>query len=143
MRYLAVIPARGGSKGIPHKNRKLLHGKPLIEYTIDAVKASCVPHACVSTDDPMIADIANALGIRVIMRPPELAQDDTPTLPVLEHAVRMYGEVVDAVVMKAFGMPLPNLPTIIFRPMTMPKNGLLKWGKIQTMSLMLDAHEWI
>lgn len=98
MKYLAVIPARGGSKGIKHKNRKLLNGKPLIQYTIDAVQQSVINDLVVSTDDINIANIAEKLGVNVVMRPKELAQDDTPTLPVLQHALNKSGAKYDAVI---------------------------------------------
>ena len=86
---VAIIPARGGSKGLPGKNVRLLAGKPLIAYTIQAAKASAAVHrVLVSTDDPEIARIARAWGAETpFLRPAELAQDLTPTEPVLAHAV--------------------------------------------------------
>ena len=76
---LAIIPARGGSKGIPKKNIKLLCGKPLIAYTIEAAMASrSIDHIVLSTDDPQIAEVAVQYGAEVpFMRPEELAQDDS------------------------------------------------------------------
>jgi CMP-N,N'-diacetyllegionaminic acid synthase len=89
VRVLAVIPARGGSKGIPGKNLKLLAGKPLIVYTLEAADLSGVfDRLIVSTDDRAIAEVAQAHGCEVpFLRPPELARDDTPHLPVMQHAV--------------------------------------------------------
>ena len=89
MRVLAVIPARGGSKGIPNKNLALLCGRPLLAYTADAVKESKrLTRTIVSTDDERIADCARSLGLEVpFMRPSSLAGDDVPMLPVLRHAV--------------------------------------------------------
>jgi CMP-N-acetylneuraminic acid synthetase len=89
MRVLAVIPARGGSKGIPDKNLALLCGRPLLAYTADAVKGSRrITRAIVSTDDARIADCARSLGLDVpFMRPASLAGDDVPMLPVLQHAI--------------------------------------------------------
>ena len=86
---LAVIPARGGSKGLPGKNIRPLAGKPLIAYSIEAAKASpYVTRVMVSTDDARIAEVAKAHGAEVpFLRPAELAQDLTPTEPVLKHAV--------------------------------------------------------
>ncbi|MEK9727581.1 MAG: acylneuraminate cytidylyltransferase family protein [Candidatus Margulisiibacteriota bacterium] len=98
MKYLAVIPARGGSKGIKNKNRKLLCGKPLIQYTIEAVQQSIIKDFVVSTDDKNIAKIAEKLGVNVVMRPKELAQDNTPTLPVLQHALKESGSNYDAII---------------------------------------------
>lgn len=86
---LAVITARGGSKGLPGKNVKLLGGKPLIAYSIDAAKKSkLITHTIVSTDDPEIAAAATAAGGDVpFIRPPELARDTTPHAPVMQHAI--------------------------------------------------------
>ena len=88
MRLLAVIPARGGSKGVPRKNIRPLAGRPLIAYSIAAAReASRVDRVVVSTDDAEIAAVARGLGAEVVERPPELAGDAAPTLPVLGHAV--------------------------------------------------------
>jgi CMP-N-acetylneuraminic acid synthetase len=89
MQVLAVIPARGGSKGIPNKNLALLCGRPLLAYTADAVKESKrLTRAIVSTDDDRIADCARSLGLDVpFMRPAALASDEAPMLPVLQHAL--------------------------------------------------------
>lgn len=89
-KILGIITARGGSKGIPGKNIKPLFGKPLIAYTIEAAKKSDVfDRLIVSTDDQKIADVAKQYGCEVpFLRPAELAQDKTPHLPVLQHAVQ-------------------------------------------------------
>jgi CMP-N-acetylneuraminic acid synthetase len=86
---LGVITARGGSKGIPFKNIKPLGGKPLIAYTIDVAKKSkLINHLIVSTDDKDIADVCIKYGANVpFMRPAELAQDGTPHVPVMQHAI--------------------------------------------------------
>lgn len=86
---LGIVPARGGSKGIPRKNLRLLLGKPLIAYTLQAALASqYITHLIVSTDDPEIANVTYSLGANVpFMRPPELALDDTPQLNVVLHAL--------------------------------------------------------
>lgn len=85
---LAIIPARGGSKGIPRKNLQPLHGKPLIVWTIEAgQKASLVDRLVVSTEDEEIARVAAEAGAEVIPRPAELAQDTTHTEPVLRHTL--------------------------------------------------------
>ena len=85
---LAVIPARGGSKRIPRKNIKLFHGKPMIGYAISAAISSGVfDRVMVSTDDEEIAQIAKEHGAEgPFMRPPELADDHTGTIPVIAHA---------------------------------------------------------
>lgn len=101
---MAVIPARGGSKGLPGKNLKLLAGKPLIAYSIEHAKAS---GACdvvlVSTEDDTIARVAREHGAAVpFMRPADLAQDATPAEPVVRHALDTYealtGERIDIIV---------------------------------------------
>jgi CMP-N-acetylneuraminic acid synthetase len=89
MRVLGIVPARGGSKGIPNKNLAMLAGRPLLAYTADAARASrTLTRVIVSTDDERIAAGARALGLEVpFLRPAALAADDTPMLPVLQHAV--------------------------------------------------------
>lgn len=85
---LCVIPARGGSKGVPRKNLLDVGGKPLIVWTIEQALATDGLDVLVSTDDEEIADVARAAGARVPwLRPPELAQDTTPTEPVVRHAI--------------------------------------------------------
>lgn len=86
---LGIIPARGGSKGIPQKNIALLAGRPLIEYTFDAAKESkLIDRLIITTDNEEIADLAKKNNVEVpFLRPKELARDDTPTLPVIKHAV--------------------------------------------------------
>jgi CMP-N,N'-diacetyllegionaminic acid synthase len=85
-----IIPARGGSKGLPRKNIALLNGRPLISYTIQtALSASRVDRVFVSTDNEDIAAVAKEYGAEVpFLRPAELAQDDSPTLPAVQHVVR-------------------------------------------------------
>jgi N-acylneuraminate cytidylyltransferase len=88
LRTLGVIPARGGSKGIPRKNLAALGGRPLLAYTVDAARRSrLLSHLVVSTEDAEIARVARASGVEVIERPADLARDATPTLPVVQHAV--------------------------------------------------------
>lgn len=87
---LAVIPARGGSKRIPRKNIKLFCGKPMIAWSIDAaVECKCFDRIFVSTDDEEIAEISRRHGADVpFVRPPELSDDHTGTIPVVAHAIR-------------------------------------------------------
>ena len=86
---LGVVTARAGSKGIPGKNTRRLAGKPLIAYTIESALASGVfDRLILSTDDEEAARIARELGCEVpFMRPAALCADDTPHLPVMQHAV--------------------------------------------------------
>lgn len=94
MKVLGIITARGGSKGIPGKNLKLLAGKPLLAYTIETARASrALDRVILSTEDEAIAAAARDLGCDVpFMRPTDLAQDDTPHLPVIQHATRWMQE---------------------------------------------------
>jgi CMP-N,N'-diacetyllegionaminic acid synthase len=102
MRTVAIIPARGGSKGVPRKNIRPLHGKPLLAYTAEAARRACrLARVILSTDDAEIAEAGRACGLDVpFIRPAELARDDTPMLPVVQHAVAFLesrGERFDAV----------------------------------------------
>lgn len=92
MKTLVIIPARGGSKGIPHKNIKPLGGKPLIYYTIDVARAVVDDSdICVSTDDPEIIRCVQDYGLKVpFVRPAELATDTAGTYEVLLHAIDFY-----------------------------------------------------
>jgi len=94
---LAVIPARGGSKGIPRKNIRDFAGYPLIAYSIAAgLQAETVTRVIVSTDDEEIAEVAREYGAEVpFMRPDEYAQDSTLDLPVFAHALRALAETED------------------------------------------------
>ncbi len=88
MEVLAIIPVRGGSKGVPGKNIKLLAGRPLVAYTIDAAHNSkYVTRTVVSTESPKIKEVVLSLGAEVVDRPAELAQDETKTAPVLLQVV--------------------------------------------------------
>jgi CMP-N,N'-diacetyllegionaminic acid synthase len=89
MSVLAFIPARGGSKGIPRKNLVPLAGKPLIQWTIDAVRESrTVDDIFLSSDDNEIIAFCRSLGVDVpYVRPPELAQDDTSMIDTVRHAL--------------------------------------------------------
>lgn len=95
-RVLAIIPARGGSKAVLRKNIRMVGGAPLIIYTIKAAQESRVLTRCVvSTDDNEIAKITASLGCEVIIRPPELAKDDTPTVPVIQHVFKAFEDKKD------------------------------------------------
>lgn len=93
MKIIAVIPARGGSKGIPRKNIRLMNGHPLIAYAImNALNSKWLSDVLVSTDDEEIADISEMYGAKVIHRPAHLAGDDVTLDPVIHHAVAYYEE---------------------------------------------------
>lgn len=89
MQVLALIPARGGSKGLPGKNLRLLHGKPLLGWSIEAAKASrYVTRVVVSSEDEAILAAARASGAETpFVRPASLAKDDTPGIDVVLHAL--------------------------------------------------------
>ncbi|NLY76513.1 MAG: acylneuraminate cytidylyltransferase family protein [Tissierellia bacterium] len=108
---LAVIPARGGSKGIPRKNIIKINGKPLIQYTIDAAKGSkYLDRIIVSTEDVEIANIAAECGAEVpFLRPKELATDETRTIDVLLDTIkklRFLGYEYDYIVLLQPTQPL-------------------------------------
>ena len=102
MKVLGLITARGGSKGVPRKNIRLLNGRPLLWYTAEAgSKAKSLSRLILSTEDEEIADVGRKLGLDVpFMRPAELAQDTTPSLPVIKYSLielQARGESFDAV----------------------------------------------
>jgi N-acylneuraminate cytidylyltransferase len=94
MRILGLIPARGGSKGIPGKNIKLLNGKPLIHYTIEqAISVHQLNKVAVSSDSQEILNVVSACpNVEIIKRPEEIATDTTPMIAVIEHVLSFYKE---------------------------------------------------
>lgn len=111
MKILYVIPARGGSKGIPLKNIKPLNGKPLIYYSIDVARQLTTDdHICVSTDDEEIIKVVEDYGFKIpFKRPSQLATDTATTNDVLLHAVSYYenkGEHYDVLVLLQPTSPL-------------------------------------
>jgi CMP-N-acetylneuraminic acid synthetase len=101
MRVLGLIPARGGSKGVPRKNIRLLDGKPLLAYTAEtALAAKTLSRVILSTEDEEIAEVGKSCGLDVpFMRPFDLARDTTPSLAVVRHALltlKENGEDFDA-----------------------------------------------
>lgn len=115
---LGVIPARAGSKGVPHKNIKNVAGKPLIAYAIECGLASeSLDHVMVSTDSTQIVNIAQRYGADVpSIRPAELAHDSTPMLPVLQHAIveaeKYYNGIVATLVLIDPTAPLRTVEDI-------------------------------
>jgi CMP-N-acetylneuraminic acid synthetase len=95
-RILGVIPARGGSNGVPDKNIKALNGKPLIAYTIEAgLGSKLLTDLIVSTDSEKIKEVAESFGAKVpFMRPPEFSHDTALAIPTIQHAVITYEEIV-------------------------------------------------
>ncbi len=129
MKALILIPARGGSKGIPGKNVKHLAGKPLICYTIDVVKAflnvvNLDAEICVSTDDLEIQKVVNDYGIETpFLRPQYLADDTSTTIDVILHALEFYGKLG-----KEFEYVILLQPTSPFRRLI---DMLNSWNLIQ------------
>ncbi len=107
MRVIGLIPARGGSKGIPRKNLAPLGGRPLLAYTVEAALGSkALTRTVVSTDSPEIAEVARALGAEVpFVRPAHLARDETPMRDVVLHALGELG-VCDVLVLLQPTSPL-------------------------------------
>lgn len=136
---VAIIPARGGSKSLPQKNIKMLAGKPLIAYTIEAAKnCSLVDRVIVSTDDELIKKVALEYGAEVpFLRPAELAQDDTPTEPVLKHCAEWLekneGYQVDIVLFLQ--------PTDVFRKKYMIEEVLKKILADETLDSVFMAYK--
>lgn len=127
MKVLGIIPARGGSKGIPDKNLRELAGKPLLAYAQEAASASgVIDRLVLSTDSPAIADLGRSLGLEVpFMRPAEFAGDESPMLGVLQHAVaQMEGTAwrPDAVVLLQPTSPLRR-PEHIRKAIELLKDG--------------------
>lgn len=113
---VGIIPARGGSKGIPRKNLYNFCGKPLIAYTIEAaLNSKYINKVVLSTEDAEIEAVAKEYGAEVIKRPPELARDETKTAPVLVQVVdelKKIGYIPDVVVTLQPTSPLRTAETI-------------------------------
>lgn len=117
MKTLYLIPARGGSKGIPHKNIKLLNGKPLIQYSIEIARQLVEDYdICLSTDDVEIKNVAEKLGLKVpFLRPDYLASDTASSSDVIVHALDFYsqqGKEYDVVVLLQPTSPLRTVQNV-------------------------------
>ena len=106
MKILAIIPARGGSKGIPDKNMRKIAGKPLIEYTINAAKSSkLINKIIVSTDSKKIANFSKSKGIEVpFLRPNNLSKSNSSTIDVINHTINF---------LKKYENYIPDVITIL------------------------------
>ncbi|MEM1123349.1 MAG: acylneuraminate cytidylyltransferase family protein [Bacteroidota bacterium] len=133
MRILGLIPARGGSKGVPRKNIKSLHGKPLIEYSIEAgLACPLIEELVVSTDDEEIANVALKAGAKVpFMRPKILASDAAPTIDTVIHALNFL-EAEDT----SFDAVCLLQPTVPFREKTDLKDAIENFITSQADSLI-------
>lgn len=112
MKILGFIPARGGSKGLPGKNKKIMLGKPLIAHTIEAALRSNLYDVVVSSDDEDILEIARQYNVNVVQRPAALSGDLAPTLPVMVHAVETVQGNFDAVMTLQVTSPLRTVKHI-------------------------------
>lgn len=124
---LGIVPARAGSKGIPGKNLRELAGKPLLQYTADAANAADIFNRLIlTTDSEALAQLGTEIGFEVpFIRPKELAADDTPMLPVLQHAVTFLedqGWRPDIIVLLQPSSPFRK-PSHIVRAVEMLKGG--------------------
>jgi CMP-N,N'-diacetyllegionaminic acid synthase len=108
LKTLGIIPARGGSKGVPRKNIKLLNGKPMLQYTIEAAQGSKLDRFIVSTEDAEIKKISQDLGAEVLNRPEELASDSADTAHVMAHVLQTIDYKPDVVVLLQPTSPLRN-----------------------------------
>ncbi|AXK49633.1 CMP-N-acetlyneuraminic acid synthetase [Aliarcobacter trophiarum LMG 25534] len=107
-RYLAIVPARGGSKRLPRKNILDLYGKPLIAYSIEAgLKSKYIDKVAVSSDDDKILEISKKYGAEAIKRPDELASDTATTFDTIKHAIDNFEEY-DYIVLLQPTSPLRN-----------------------------------
>jgi CMP-N,N'-diacetyllegionaminic acid synthase len=108
-KILVLIPARGGSKGIPRKNIKLLDGKPLIAFTIEAA-LNVFPSDCVwvSTENEEISKVCKEFGANVIDRPSSLATDTATTEDVIKHALKAHDRTIDILVLLQPTSPFRN-----------------------------------
>ncbi|GGF51745.1 acylneuraminate cytidylyltransferase [Marmoricola endophyticus] len=114
-RLLCLVPARGGSRGVPGKNLRVVAGKPLIVWTIEHALALGDTDVVVSTDDEAIAGVARDAGAAVpFLRPADLARDETPTEPVVEHALDSLGTEPSAVLLLQATSPV-RLPGTLAR----------------------------
>ncbi len=115
---LGLIPARGGSKGVKDKNIRPLLGKPIISYAINCGSAcKSIDHLIVSTDSEKIADISKEAGAEVpFMRPAEIARDESPMMPVLEHALlqceAIYKEQIECIVLLDATSPMTTVEEV-------------------------------
>lgn len=135
MKFLALIPARGGSKGVPGKNIKPFRGKPLLYYTLDiATQIKDISTVCVSSDDAKIIEVANTYNqyqYAPFVRPKLLAQDGSPTLPVILHALdyfEQYQKIFDAVILFQ--------PTTPFRSINMVKLAIQRFKETNADALI-------
>jgi CMP-N-acetylneuraminic acid synthetase len=110
---LAIIPARGGSKGVPRKNIRLLAGKPLIAYTIEAAyECKCIDLVVVSSEDDEILKVAENFGAKAIKRPNRLASDESLSIDTVLHVLSMFDQY-EIVILLQPTSPLRSIDDIL------------------------------
>ena len=154
LKILGVIPARGGSKGVPKKNIRMVGGVPLIVHSILAARESKLLTECiVDTDNEEIANISTENGAKVVMRPSELAQDDTPIIETIKHLLHQYEKkqvTFDAVVLLQPTSPIrtgKNIDEAISLLMNPDTDGVISVVRMEdthpARMYSLDANQWM
>jgi CMP-N-acetylneuraminic acid synthetase len=135
-RIICIIPARGGSKGVPKKNIKLLNGKPLMQYTYEFAKQLGIFETiCLSTDSIEIFNIGNNLGMEVpFLRPEIISTDNSSSLDVIKHAVEYYKKVLN----KEFDFVCLLQPTVPFRDADLLLNEIILFLKQQEYDTLIS-----
>lgn len=143
MDILGIIPARGESKGIPHKNIVPLAGRPLLAYTAQAaLQSRRLTRVILSTDDPLIADIGKRLGLPVpCLRPAEISRDDTPMLDVVRHALD-YLKGADAIEPDIIVLLQPTSPLRTSEHIDRAVDLLLATGADTVVSVVAVPHQF-
>ena len=141
--WTAIVPLRGGSKGLPGKNTRLLAGRPLYRYAVDLALAAGASRVVISTDMPEVLSAPLPKGCEPLLRPSELAQDSTPMAPVLAHAIATAG-IAGTVVLLQPTSPLRQVQDVadglacfasgrhqLVMSVTEADRGVLKWGRLE------------
>ena len=141
--WTAVIPLRGGSKGLPGKNTRLLAGKPLYRHAVDVALAAGASRVLISTDIEEVLTAQLPAGVQALLRPPELCGDTVPMAPVLVHALQTT-QVQGPVVLLQATSPLRQVADVqaaldrlasgafdLVMSVTEADRGVLKWGQLQ------------
>lgn len=139
MRIVALIPARGGSKGIPKKNLQVVSGKTLVALRIEQAKKSRCSEVYVSTDDAEIANEARKFGALIIDRPTILAQDESSTDAVLKHAIEFLNLGSNDIVV----LLQPTSPFISYRKINECLNLLMSNLEVNSVITLKMGHEFI
>ncbi|GEQ86802.1 hypothetical protein ULMS_23100 [Patiriisocius marinistellae] len=147
MKILGIIPARGGSKGIPNKNRKLLNGIPLLQYTTTAAKESqLLDEVIFTSEDDILISLAKSQGISVpFKRPAHLATDAAGSLEVVKHAISFYKEkgiYFDAVCLLQVTTPFRTAETIDLAIRKFKKNNCDSLISVQKVPHQFNPH-WV